>query len=182
MSSDKKLNIVQMAVRNLQARKFRTLFMSFFVVLMSATFFVSTLLMDNLEMGIKNTTDRMGADVIVVPQEGTDVIREALFAGEPCSVFFDKSLEDKVRSESGVERVTSQLCIATLPASCCSEEVQLIAIDPETDFVVAPWLESMNKMQLEEGEVVVGAHSMKHRFMLRQSLRKQEWDMTILFS
>lgn len=157
MGTDKKLNVIEMAVRNLRARKFRTLFMCFFVVLMSATFFVSTLLMNNLEMGIKNTTDKMGADIIVVPKEGTDDIRDALFAGVPCSVFFNKTLEDKVRGESGVERVTSQLCIATLPASCCSEEVQLIAIDPETDFVVAPWLESMDKLYLEDGEVVVGS-------------------------
>lgn len=88
MGTDKKLNVIEMAVRNLRARKFRTLFMCFFVVLMSATFFVSTLLMNNLEMGIKNTTDKMGADIIVVPKEGTDDIRDALFAGVPCSVFF----------------------------------------------------------------------------------------------
>ena len=88
MAKDKKLSIPAMAVQNLKARKFRTAFMMFFVILMSATVFFSTLLMNNLKQGIENTTERMGADIIVVPKEGTENIRESLFSGKPCTVLF----------------------------------------------------------------------------------------------
>ena len=50
MNKDKKLSIPAMAVKNLKAKKFRTIFMMFFVFLMSATLFFSTILMKNLEM------------------------------------------------------------------------------------------------------------------------------------
>lgn len=158
MKTDKKLSVLGMAIQNLKAKKFRTAFMMSFVMLMSATFFFSTLLMNNLKLGIKNTTERMGADMIVVPREGTENIRESLFAGKPCTVVFDREWEEKVRNVEGVKRVSPQLYLATLSASCCDASVQLIAFDPKTDFVVTPWLKNADKLALEKGEVVVGNH------------------------
>lgn len=156
MAKDKKLSIPAMAVQNLKARKFRTAFMMFFVILMSATVFFSTLLMNNLKQGIENTTERMGADIIVVPKEGTENIRESLFSGKPCTVLFEQMWEDEVRKLEGIEKVSGQMYIATLGASCCDLPVQLIAFDPETDFVVQPWLTEQNKVSLGKGQVWVG--------------------------
>ena len=156
MKKDKKISIPMMAVKNLQAKKFRTGFMIFFVILMSATVFFSTILMNNLELGIKNTTERMGADMIVVPKKVTENVRESLFAGTPCTVFFDRVWEDAVRNVDGVERVSAQMYVATLSASCCDLPVQIIAFDPETDFVIQPWLQNQKKVNLKKGEVLVG--------------------------
>ena len=155
MVKDKKLSIPAIAVRNLIAKKTRTVFMMFFVVLMSATFFFSSILMKNLEMGVKNTTDRMGADIIVVPREGTENMRESLFAGKPCTLFFQKEWAEAIQKLEDVERVSAQLYIATLSASCCDAAVQMIAIDPKTDFVVKPWLKDQTGFELEKGEVVM---------------------------
>ncbi len=156
MRKDKKLSIPAIAVRNLSAKKVRTAFMMFFVILMSATFFFSTILMNNLELGIRNTTERMGADMIVVPREGTETMRESLFAGTPCTLFFDRAWEEAVGNVQDVERVSAQLYIGTLSASCCDAAVQMIAINQETDFVVTPWLEDNNLDKLELGEVIIG--------------------------
>lgn len=156
MKNDKKLSIPAMAVKNLKAKKFRTAFMMFFVILMSATLFFSSILMSNLELGIKNTTERMGADIIVVPREGTENIRESLFAGKPCMLFFDRAWVDAVGKLESIERVSPQMYIASLAASCCDGEVQMIAYEPETDFVVTPWLEGSNAVAPGEGEVIIG--------------------------
>lgn len=156
MRKDKKLNTLNMAVQNLKAKKYRTAFMMFFVLLMSATVFFSTILMNNLKQGIKSTTQRAGADIIVVPDEGTEDIRDSLFAGTPCSVFFDKSWKAAVEKVEGVERVSAQMYVGTLSASCCDLPVQMIAFDPETDFVVWPWLKNQNTVNLKKGQVLVG--------------------------
>lgn len=156
MSGEKKLKILGMAVQNLKIKKFRTIFMMFFVLILSATFFFSTILMENMKLGITNTTERMGADYILVPKEGTENIRESLFSGTPCSVLFDRSWEQAVGNIKGVERVSSQLYIATLSASCCDAAVQLIAFDKDTDFVVKPWIEKAGELELKTGEVVAG--------------------------
>ena len=155
MKRDKKLSALNMAVQNLKAKKSRTLFMMFFVVLMAATVFFSTILMENMRQGIKSTTERAGADIIVVPDEGTEDIRDSLFAGKPCSVFFDRSMKEAVEQVEGVERVSGQMYVGTLSASCCSLPVQMIAFDPETDFVVQPWLKNQNAVRLEKGQVLV---------------------------
>lgn len=156
MKKDKKLSALNMAVQNLKSKKFRTIFMMFFVMLMSATVFFSTILMKNLKQGIKSTTERAGADIIVVPNEGTEDIRDSLFAGTPCSVFFDKSWKEAVGKVEGVERVSSQLYVGTLSTSCCDLPVQMIAFDPKTDFVVQPWLKDQNVVKLKKGQVLVG--------------------------
>lgn len=156
MKKDKKLSSLGMAVQNLKAKSFRTAFMIFFVILMSATVFFSTILMNNLELGIENTTKRMGADIIVVPMEGTEHIRDSLFSGTPCSVFYDRSWEDAVRSVEGVEKVSAQMYVSTLSESCCDLPLQIIAFDPETDFVVQPWLKEQKGLSLEQGELVIG--------------------------
>ena len=156
MAKDKKLSIPAMAVQNLKARKFRTAFMMFFVVLMSATVFFSTILMNNLKQGIENTTERMGADLIIVPKEGTEDIRESLFSGKPCTVLFNRASEADVKNLEEVVRVTPQMYIGTLSASCCDLPVQLIAFDVETDFVVQPWIAEQNSVQLKTGQVLVG--------------------------
>lgn len=156
MKKDKKLGALNMAVQNLKSKKFRTIFMMFFVMLMSATVFFSTILMKNLKQGIKSTTERAGADIIVVPNEGTEDIRDSLFAGTPCSVFFDKSWKEAVGKVEGVERVSSQLYVGTLSTSCCDLPVQMIAFDPKTDFVVQPWLKDQNVVKLKKGQVLVG--------------------------
>lgn len=159
MSGDKKLNVMQMALQNLKAKKFRTAFMGFFVVLMSATIFFSTILMNNLELGIKNTTERMGADVIVVPKDGTMGIRDSFFAGTPCTILFDRAWEEAVRGVEGVERVSAQMYVGTLSASCCDAPVQIIAFDPKTDFVITPWLEQQKGQDLTKtGQVVLGCN------------------------
>lgn len=157
MKNDKKLSTLNMAVRNLQAKKFRTGFMMFFVILMSAAVFFSTILMNNLKQGIKSAAERAGADVIVIPNEGTQDIRDSLFAGTPCSVFFDKSWKDAVEKVEGVEKVSAQMYVGTLSASCCDIPVQMIAFDPDTDFVVQPWLRDQNAVKLEKGQVLAGA-------------------------
>ena len=156
MKKDKKLSALNMAVQNLKSKKFRTIFMMFFVMLMSATVFFSTILMKNLKQGIKSTTERAGADIIVVPNEGTEDIRDSLFAGTPCSVVFDKSWKEAVGKVGGVERVSSQLYVGTLSTSCCDLPVQMIAFDPKTDFVVQPWLKDQNVVKLKKGQVLVG--------------------------
>lgn len=157
MKKDKKLSTLNIAIQNLKAKKLRTGFMMFFVVLMSATVFFSTVLMNNLKRGIQNATERAGADIIVVPNKGTEYIRDSLFTGTPCSVFFDKSWEEGVRKVEGVERVSSQMYVGTLSASCCDLPVQMIIFDPETDFVVQPWLKNQDAVKLKKGEVLVGS-------------------------
>ena len=57
----------------------------------------------------------------------------------------------------GVEKATSQLFVASLRAACCTSPVQIIGIDPKTDFVVRPWMNTVLTRPMADSEIVVGS-------------------------
>ena len=102
--------------------------------------------------------DRIGADVIVVPEGFVSDTEDALFKGKVCTIKFDTKWNDIISKENEVEKVCSQLYIASLNgASCCDGEVQLIAINLENDFVIGPWIKENNISSLDDDEIIVGA-------------------------
>lgn len=110
----------------------------------------------SLKRGISSLSDRMGADIIVVPEGYDSKVTGAILRGEPNSFFFDRAVEDRVKAVEGVEKTAPQLFLATLSASCCSFPIQIIGIDFNSDFTVAPWLEKQVGLPLKEGEIIVG--------------------------
>lgn len=146
----------QMAVKNLRRRPVRTWCMVFFVFMLSAALFLSSVLVESMQGSLQKTVDRMGADVIVVPEEYERDMADSLFLGELCDFTFDSRWVDTVLSIEEIEQATPQLYMASLAASCCSAETQLIAIDPETDFIVTPWLEENDLPPLQEGQMYLG--------------------------
>ncbi|MDY4579047.1 MAG: ABC transporter permease [Anaerobutyricum hallii] len=153
----KQLSICKLAVRNLMHRRVRTTFLAAFVLILSASLLASNVLTASMEECIDKTVDRIGADVIVAPKEFSSELSDSLFAGERCSFYFDRSYIEEVEKIEGIETISPQLYVATLDASCCSVPVQIVAFEPETDFIVQPWLSGAGVDRLEKGQVVVGS-------------------------
>lgn len=150
------LTLFGMAVRNLARRSIRTGFMVFFACVMAASLFVSSVLVTSMEQRLDTTIARMGADIIVAPKAADD-IADSILLGERLGFYFDRSWIDRISSTPGVDRITPQLCLATLDAACCLQPTQIVAFDPESDFIVRPWLEEMKVPGLEKGQVIIGS-------------------------
>lgn len=154
----KPLGILGISLQNLKHQYMRSLFMIFFILLLSSSFFLSSLLMESMEKGIILAKQRMGADMIVVPKEYTKELHETMFTGNPCTIYFNREWVEKISGLEGVKKVSPQLYLATLGAGCCDVVSQLIAYDPNTDFVVRPWLDrTKQNLVLRTGEVVIGS-------------------------
>ena len=65
----KQFIIQKMAVKNLTRRPVRSWSMIFFVFMLSFSLMLSTVLVDSMKDRLEQTTDRLGADIIVVPKE-----------------------------------------------------------------------------------------------------------------
>lgn len=155
---EKSIGTLGMAAQNLRYRTFRTGAMLFFVFLLSACLFVSSTLLQSMEQEIDKAVSRMGADIIVSPDAYGDEMRNAMFEGTPCTIYFERSWVDAVKQIEGVQTVSPQLYIATMQESpCCDMPSQLIAFDPSSDFIVKPWLEQFNMDSLGLGEVIIGS-------------------------
>jgi putative ABC transport system permease protein len=101
---------------------------------------------------------RLGADIVVVP-EGTETkIGTALLMGMPTKTWMPQDTLAEIARVPGVAEASPQLYMASLEnASCCSApNMFMVAFDPKTDFTVTPWLIENLGEELRLGEAVGG--------------------------
>ena len=151
-----RLNSKEIAFKNIQNKSVRSASLIILTAILTLVLFLSSFLILSLRNGMHSLANRMGADIIVVPEGYDSKIRGAILRGEPNTFFLDKSVVEKIRKIEGVKIATPQLFIATLSAGCCSFPIQVIGFDSDTDFVVKPWLATQARLPLEKGEVLVG--------------------------
>ena len=154
---NRKLTVFDIAWKNVKSRVYRSGVMIFFIFALAATLFTCMVMITSMESGIESTSKRLGSDIVVVPARYYSSIENALFTGEPCTVYFDKAWEKRLEEVEGVETTSSQLFLATLGAECCDSLAQLIAFDEEDDFVISPWIKEKTNKNLSKYEVVVGS-------------------------
>lgn len=150
------LNSRQIALLNIKNKSGRSTSLIILTAVLCLVLFVSSFLIYSLKNGMNSLSNRMGADIIVVPEGYDSKIVGAILRGEPNTFFMDKSVTDRLRKIEGVEQATPQLFLATLSAGCCSFPIQVIGFEEGSDFVVTPWLQNQVKLPLKDGEVVVG--------------------------
>ena len=155
------LSLSRLPWMNLRGYPVRTGTLVFFSMLMTMTIFGGTLVVQGIEHGLRTTQSRLGADIMVTPDEGdTDFDAQTfLVNAEPSYFYMDASAREAVAAVDGVEAASSQLFLASARASCCSGRYQVIAYDPATDFTIQPWMnDAVGQTQLGEDEVIVGAN------------------------
>lgn len=64
---------------------------------------------------------------------------------------------DDIVSIEGIRDATPQLYLESLAADCCSAATQLIAFEPETDYIVTPWLEKDNLPAPGKNQMYLGS-------------------------
>lgn len=149
----------KLPVLNLLRRPARTAVMLCLVALLSFSLFGGALLITGLRNGMGSLEDRLGADLMIVPEEAAEKsgLQGIILEGNSTYFYMPDTNLDQVRAIEGVGESTSQLFLASLAASCCSAKVQLMGFDPESDFSILPWIRSSYSGELNKMDIVVGA-------------------------
>ncbi len=137
------MNGWHLALSQIKHNPLRSGLMAVGIVIAAGVMTVVALLMAGVEAGITNTVSRLGADVMVVPrgEKAAKQFNEALISGKPATFYLEPSTIEKVSNVPGIEHISTQIFIETLTnARCCAGKFFIVAIDPETDFTVKPWL------------------------------------------
>ncbi|PLS26493.1 ABC transporter permease [Bifidobacterium parmae] len=143
---------------NLARKPLRTTALLAVVTVLAIALFGGTMLGMNLGNGMRSMERRLGADLMVVPQNSANQA-EALLTGSNSSTFyFTHDIARKIEQADGIAQATEQTYISSLAAACCEEKLQIIGYDPATDFVIAPWVASQFQGDLEDGQMVAGAN------------------------
>jgi putative ABC transport system permease protein len=154
--TDRAFTPYRLALQNLRRKPYRNLGLAVLVGVFSAILFGGSVLNSQLSKGLESLSARLGADVLIVPYGYERVATNALLRGEPSTYYMRKEVLDCIRSVPGVAALTPQIFLASLGASCCSERVQVIGFDPESDFLIRPWMRNAIT-RLHSDEVVTGA-------------------------
>jgi len=120
-------------------------------------------------------SDRLGADLIVVPIGARGYAEEFLLESKVKSFYMDKTLVERVKEIEGIESITSQTYLASIAGVCCDVSAStVVAFNQETDFIVGPWLEKSIGRKLQKGEAIIGYES-----YLNLGLDLLEFDTTL---
>jgi putative ABC transport system permease protein len=157
MSNPPKFRFFSLVVQNLKNRPYRNIATVFAFAVIAATLFSSQYLADGAKQSLDSGMSRMGADIIVVPEEYAGAGQSVILIGQPNSFFFDNSGFLKISRIPGVAKASPQIYIATLFASCCAAPVQMIAIDQENDFTVSPWLKANPGVKMGKNDMIIGS-------------------------
>jgi putative ABC transport system permease protein len=134
--------------------------MVFFCAALMAGFVITaTLVIRGANTSLRLALERLGADIIVIPEGNEQRLESALLMGIPVHCWMSDTIEDRLREIPHIQAVSPQLYLSTLRgATCCSvPEMFLIAYDPQTDFTLRPWLEENLDGELGLGEAVGGS-------------------------
>ena len=118
-----KLGTLQIALKNIRNKPFRSFGLIFLTMIMSYILLVGSFVLYSFSNGTKSLSDRLGADIIIVPEGYNAKIESVLLNGEPSSFYLPEGAYEKLKKYSEIEKMTPQLYIATLKASCCSYSI-----------------------------------------------------------
>ena len=129
--------------RQIRRNGFRSLLMGAAVVLFAAVLVTVTLLGVGVHQSIRQTVNRLGADLMVVPQ-GEEVatrFNSALVTGRPAAFYLPRAFEVSLAAHPDIARISTQTFAQTLTnARCCAGSFFLVGFDLDSDFTVQPWL------------------------------------------
>jgi len=92
------------------------------VAISVAVLFALALTTIGVQSGLFRSSERYGADLMVIPADAAASLDESayLFTGSPVTMYMPASVADEVAAVEGVSTTTVQFYGQTLNASCCS--------------------------------------------------------------
>lgn len=172
----KNFTLLSLALKNLRRKPLRSLILVVSIGLMvsSLVFFLSFVI--HVNSTVKRAADRLGADILIVPTGSRSYAEDVLLENKIKTFYMDREILERVKRIKGIETITPQTYLTTMPALCCSvPEAVIIAFDQKTDFVIKPWLQKKIQRPLNKGEAIAGHES---AFSIRVGL--MEVDTTLL--
>ncbi|MHB9031871.1 MAG: ABC transporter permease [Anaerolineae bacterium] len=154
------MRLWHLALRNIAGSIFRSGVVFACALLVAAFTLLTTLLMRGTATSLQLATDRLGADIVVVPSGAELQVSNALLMGSTTHFWMPAEDLRKVAAVEGVEIASPQLYLSTLSnAPCCSvPDMFVVAFDPSTDFTIQPWLVNKIGHGLALGEAVGGQY------------------------
>ncbi|MBP2625491.1 MAG: MacB-like periplasmic core domain containing protein [Firmicutes bacterium] len=145
--------------KSLLHRKLQSFAILFSIAIGVAIILCISALYNGVSSGMEISKQRMGADIVIIPGGATIEPSLVLFGGAAANTYMPQKTVDAIRSIPGIHQATPQFFTHSLTADChdIGTNNRMIGYDPTSDWVVAPWLKKLQKTELKDNEVILGA-------------------------
>lgn len=155
-----KITLFKFAKKNLRRKPLRTFVLIISISLLVSIFIFSLSFVINVTSSIKKTSERLGADILVVPAGTRGAAEDVLLENKARPFYMKREIIERVKQIKGIDTVTAQTYLITLTGLCCDvPETVVVAFNKDTDFIVSPWLKERLKRGLKKGEAIAGQES-----------------------
>ena len=150
---------IKLAIKNIKGHWGRSAALFALAALLACSIFGGSIIIRSLQNGLRSYEKRLGADIIVIPEEaaGEGTFESILLQGIPGYFYMDMDVLEAIRGLEGVKAASPQFYLASASSGCCDTLVQIIGFDPDSDFSVKPWILKNYGKMINDGDVIVGS-------------------------
>ena len=137
------LSLRRVPLRAIRAHPVRTAVVLVLGLAQAACVFSGLVLVQGARQELSLAERRLGADIVVYPTAALQKIDkdDLTMLGTPVECYRERSMLSRMGSNADIESVSYQIYIRDAPANGDGEATWIIGYEPQTDFVIAPWLE-----------------------------------------
>ena len=137
------LSLRRVPLRAIRAHPVRTAVVLVLGLAQTACVFSGLVLVQGARQELSLAERRLGADILVYPTAALQKIDkdDLTMLGTPVECYRQRSMLSRMGSNADIESVSYQIYIRDAPANGDGEATWIIGYEPQTDFVIAPWLE-----------------------------------------
>jgi putative ABC transport system permease protein len=114
----KEFTLFSLALRNLKRKPLRSGILIVAIGLLVSVLVFALSFVKRVDSGIKITSDRLGADLLIVPTGSRGFAEDVLLESKVKTFYMDKGIIGRVKEIEGRER-TDQIYLATITGACC---------------------------------------------------------------
>ena len=111
-----------------------------------------------VNQGLALSRERLGADAILMPKYSNAKGDDLLFTAMPENIYMPIEVVEQAKQLDGVAAMSPQFYCQTLALGCCEpgEEARIVGYDPETDFILKPYLDEEHQNGINQEQLIIG--------------------------
>ena len=153
----KALSLRRVPLMNIRAHPIRSLVIAILALAQAACVFGGFVLVDAMRSELSLAERRLGADLVVYPTTCMNRVekKRLLMLGTPVVCHQPRSALARMSSNEDIAAVSYQLYVSETLADGTTRWI--VGFEPETDFVLSPWIAEGEGTSLPRGSVLVGS-------------------------
>lgn len=153
----KALSLRRVPLMNIRAHPIRSLVIAILALAQAACVFGGFVLVDAMRSELSLAERRLGADLVVYPTTCLNQVekKHLLMLGTPVGCHQPRSALVRMSSNEDIAAVSYQLYVSETLADGTTRWI--VGFEPETDFVLSPWIAEGEGTSLPRGSVLVGS-------------------------